>query len=69
MLCERIIIYLLLVKVFYNGFFKSMLFFAAMGWGMDKYCYMYTIYVLHIIGDICYICAYNNMVDLVVDTD
>lgn len=47
MLCEGIIIYLLLVKVFYNGFFKSMLFFSAMGWGMneDSYCAQYYVIV------------------------
>ena len=33
MLCEGIMIYILLVKVFYNGFFKQLPFHMAIGWG------------------------------------
>ncbi|XP_065911567.1 cadherin EGF LAG seven-pass G-type receptor 1-like isoform X2 [Dysidea avara] len=34
MLCEGIMIYILLVKVFYNGFFKQLPFHIAIGWGL-----------------------------------
>ncbi|XP_065911491.1 adhesion G-protein coupled receptor D1-like isoform X1 [Dysidea avara] len=34
MLCEGIIIYVLLVKVFYKGFFKRLPFYFLVGWGL-----------------------------------
>jgi len=34
MLCEGIVIYVLLVKVFYEGFFKRLPIYLVVGWGM-----------------------------------
>ncbi|XP_065911525.1 adhesion G protein-coupled receptor L3-like [Dysidea avara] len=46
MLCEGIIIYILLVKVFYNGFFKKLPFYIVLGWGMLQTHVMYFIYLV-----------------------